>query len=156
VFLDREREVRAALDRRVVGDDHAFLTLDDADARDDARAGRVAVVDLPGGQGGELQEGAPRVDEPVDPLAGGELAARAMALECLLAAAARHLRRALAQLGDEALHPFAPRGELVRAPLGLRGEHGHRVSLTGSAEDQRWGSGSWSTSSAALTKLRRE
>ena len=38
VLLDREREVRAALDRRVVRDDHALAALDDADAGDDARA----------------------------------------------------------------------------------------------------------------------
>ena len=31
VLLDREREVRAALDGRVVRDDHALLALDDAD-----------------------------------------------------------------------------------------------------------------------------
>ena len=37
VLLDRQREVGAALHRRVVGDDHALAALDHPDARDDAR-----------------------------------------------------------------------------------------------------------------------
>src|SRR5580765_4996770 len=36
MLLHREREVGAALDRRVVGDDHALLALDDADPGDDS------------------------------------------------------------------------------------------------------------------------
>ena len=55
----------------------------------------------------------PRVDQPVDPLARGELAAGPVALDRLLAAALRDLRRPLAQLRDELLHPLAPRTERV-------------------------------------------
>ena len=77
--------------------------------------GACAVVDLPRGERAELEEGGARVDEPVDPLAREQLAARAVPLDRLLAAAARDLRRALAQLVDERLHPRAPPLELVRA-----------------------------------------
>ncbi len=56
VLLDRHGVVGAALDGRVVGDDHAAAALDHADAGDDARAGRGAVVELLGGQRRELQE----------------------------------------------------------------------------------------------------
>ena len=68
---------------------------------------------LPGGQRGELQERRVRVDEQVDALAGGELAARAVPLDRGFAAAARDLRRALAQLLDERGHSLAPAREEV-------------------------------------------
>ena len=81
VLLHREREVRAALHRRVVRDDHAGATLDDPDPRDDARRRRLAVVDVPGGERVQLEERRARVDEPVDPLPRGQLAAGAVPLE---------------------------------------------------------------------------
>ena len=65
---------------------------------------RLAVVDLPGGERVQLEERRARVDEPVDPLAREQLAARAVALDRLLAAAGRDLRGACAQLVDERLH----------------------------------------------------
>ena len=109
VLLHRHREVRAALDRRVVGDDHALAPLDDADSGHDPRAGRLAVVHLPRGERRQLEERRVRVAEPVDPLAGCELAAGAMPLERLLAAAAGDELGALAQLGRRA-RPFARAG----------------------------------------------
>ena len=108
VLLDREREVRAALDGRVVGDEHALPALDDADPRDDPGRRRLAVVEVPGGERASSRNAVPGSTQPVDPLAGGQLAARAVPLDRLLAAAARDLRRALAQLGDERLHPRPP------------------------------------------------
>ena len=92
VLLHGEREVGAALDGRVVRDDHALAALDDADAGDDARARRTAVVHLPRGERVQLEEGGAGVDEAVDPLPRRELAARAVPLRRLLAAAARDLR----------------------------------------------------------------
>ena len=88
VLLHRQREVRAALDRRVVRDDHALAALDDADARDDARARRLSVVHVPRGQCVQLEERGVGVDQPVDPLARGQLAALAVPRDCPLAAAA--------------------------------------------------------------------
>ena len=125
VLLHRERVVRAALDRRVVGDDHALPSLDDADPGHDPRRRRVAVVQLPGGERVQLEERGARVDEPVDPLARRELAAGAVSLDRLLAAAGGDERRALAQLGDERRHRRAAALErLVAHDLGR--EHGHR------------------------------
>ena len=130
VLLHRERVVGAALHRRVVRDDHALAPLDDADPGDDPGRRRVAVVELPRGERVQLEERRARVDEPVDPLARGELPARAVALDRLLAAAGRDERRALAQLGDEPLHRRAAALErLVAGDLGR--EHRHRrVSLS--------------------------
>ena len=126
VLLHGEREVRAALDGRVVRDDHALAALDDADARHDPGARRSAVVHLPRGERVQLEEGRAGIDEPVDPLSRRQLAARAVPLGRLLAAAARDLRRALAQLGDELLHPLAPARELLGVAVELRGQDGHR------------------------------
>ena len=80
----------------------------------------------PGGERVQLEEGRVGVDEPVDALPRRELPARAVPLERLLAAAARDLRRPLAQLRDEAGHPLAAAGEQVAFPLDLRRQHRHR------------------------------
>ena len=87
VLLDRHRVVRAALDRRVVGDDDAGRALDPADAGDDPGARRVVVVQAGRGERAQLEEGGARVDEPVDALADRELAALAMALDRAVVAA---------------------------------------------------------------------
>ena len=108
VLLHGERVVRAALDRRVVGDDDAVPPLDHADPGDDSGGRGVTVVELPGGERVQLEERRAGVDEAVDPLACGELAPRPVPLERLLAAAAGHERGALAQLGDEPFHACAP------------------------------------------------
>ena len=51
--------------------------------------GRLVAVEAPGGESSELEEGSPRVDQPVDPLAGEQLASLAMPCRGALAAAAR-------------------------------------------------------------------
>ena len=78
VLLDGHRVVGAALDRRVVGDDHAFGAADLADAGDHARARRIAVVHAVGGERAQLEERRARVEQPVDALADGQLAALPM------------------------------------------------------------------------------
>jgi hypothetical protein len=75
VLLDGEWKVRAALDCRVVGHDHALLALDDTNARHDSRGRGVAVIHLPSGERAQLEEGAPGIEEPVDSLARGQLPA---------------------------------------------------------------------------------
>ena len=64
---------RAALHRRVVRDDHALDALDHADAADDAGADRE--VAAPAGERHQLEEVRALVEEQLDPLARGELAA---------------------------------------------------------------------------------
>src|SRR5581483_5585328 len=108
VLLHRQREVGAALDGGVVGDEDAVTTLDDPDPGHDPGRRRLAVVEVPGGERVQLEEGGARVDEAVDALAGSQLPARAVALERLLAASARDELGALAQLGHELLHPRSP------------------------------------------------
>ncbi len=126
VLLDREREVRAALDRRVVRDDHALAALDHADARDDAGARRLPVVEIPRRQRVQLEECSVGIEQPVDPLARGQLAARAVALDRLLAAAAGDEGSALAELDDELLRARPAPLEVSRLAFDLRGQHRHR------------------------------
>ncbi len=143
VLLDRHREVGAALDRGVVGDDHALLALDDADPGDDSRAGRLTLVELPGCERAELEEGGAGVDEPVDPLARGHLPARPVALDGLLAASSPDLTGALAQLGDEGLHPVAALRERLGLAFDLRrqqrhdSEPSHAIGLRGGSAKRR-------------------
>ncbi len=111
VLLDRERVVRAALDRRVVRDDQALAALDDADAGDDPRRGRVAAVEVPGGERVQLEEGRAGVEQAVDALAREELPARAVLLDRLRAAALGDLRVPRAELLDERLHAAPVLGE---------------------------------------------
>ena len=80
VLLDGDRVVRAALHRRVVGHDHALATRDSADAGDHSRAGTLVVVHAVGGQRRQFQEGAAGVEQPVDAVAGQQLAAADVAL----------------------------------------------------------------------------
>ena len=97
---------------------------------DDAGARRAAVVEIPRGERVELEERGAGIDKPVDPLAHRELAARGVAFHRLLATAARDLRAALAELGDELLHLRTPPRELVGAAIDLGGENSHAGSLT--------------------------
>src|SRR4029453_16856228 len=59
VLLDSEREVRASLDGRVVGDDDALAALNDPDPGDEAGGGRLAVVEVPGRERAELEKRGP-------------------------------------------------------------------------------------------------
>ena len=91
VLLHGQRKVRPALDRRIVCDDDAVTALDHADTADDSGSRGLAVIELPGRERVQLEEGAARVDERIDPLARRQLAARTMAL---------HRRRTAAE-GDD-------------------------------------------------------
>ena len=75
VLLDGQRIVRAAFHGRVIGDDHAFETVDAADARDDSGAGHVVAVDLPGGLPTDFEEMRIFVEQPADAIARQQLAA---------------------------------------------------------------------------------
>ena len=118
VLLDGHRVVGAALDGRVVGDDHALAAADPADAGDDAGArhglaGGVRGAVHPGrGQRAELEERAARVEQPVHAVADEQLAAVGVLLPGRLAAAPASDGQPLAQLVDELLH-------LLRHPIRL-------------------------------------
>ena len=126
MLLHGQREVGAALHGGVVGDDDALLALDDADARDDPGRRGGAVVELPRGERVQFEQRRAGVEQPVDPLAGRQLPARAVPFDRLLTAPARDLHGALAQFRDERLHPLgAAREGLVALELG--GEQRHET-----------------------------
>ncbi len=56
MFLDRHREVGAAFDGGVVGDDEHFAIRDAPDAGDDARGGSLFVIEVVCGERGEFEE----------------------------------------------------------------------------------------------------
>ena len=89
VLLDRQRVVGAALDGRVVADDHHVAAVHESDAGDDAGAGRLAAVQALGGQRRDLEERAALVEQPVDAIARQQLAAGDVALAGRLGAAER-------------------------------------------------------------------
>lgn len=75
VLLDREGVVSTALDRGVVGNDHAAAARDGSDTSDDTSSGQVVGVDLVSGEGRELEEGRVRVEEGRDTaVSGGSIA----------------------------------------------------------------------------------
>ena len=107
VLLDCDREVRPALDRGVVGHDHAGRALDPGDPGDDPRARRLVVVHAAGGQWAELEEGGARVDQPVDPLTDRQLATSPVAGDRRVIAAgvsAGDANLSLSQVGDQGRH----------------------------------------------------
>ena len=118
VLLDRHRVVGAALDGRVVGDDDDARALDRADAGDDAGARGLVVVQAVRGERAQLEERRAGIEQAVDPLADGQLAALAVAGDRAVVAAG-------AALGD--LRPGAPAGRR-RAPPSRRGWRGSRRS----------------------------
>ena len=126
VLLHGQRVIRAALDGGVVGDDDAEGPFDPPDAGDDPRARGVAVVQAVGGERAQFEEGAARVEEPVDALADRHLAPLAMALDRPLVAAGAATgdrRLALAEIRHEGLHRRVVRPGL-RSGLGRVGSGG--------------------------------
>ena len=113
VLLDRHRVVGATLHGRVVAHDHALPPRDAPHAGDDRGAVDVALIHPVRRQLADLKEGRTRIEQPLHPLAGEQLAARNMPLAVLLRPAERGLGHAGAQ--------FLREGMVVReAGLGLR------------------------------------
>ena len=102
VLLDRDRVVRAALHRRVVGDDHAFAPGHPADAGDHARAGALVVVHAVGGQRREIsRNGLPGSSSPSTRSRGSSLPRLTWRSRDLRRAAERGGGQLRAQLRDE-------------------------------------------------------
>ena len=93
MLLDRQRIVGAALHRRVVADDHHLPARHAADAGDHARAGHFALVHVAGGELADLEERRARIEQPLDAVAGQQLAARDVALAVLFGPALAPPRR---------------------------------------------------------------
>src|SRR5256714_7656305 len=119
VLLYGERVVGAALDRRVVRDDHAHVPADTADSCDHAGAGRLVVVHAERRQRRELQERGARFEEALHALARQELPGFRVTLARALGPAQTRLCEALAKLGDESLHRLAVASGGIVARVGL-------------------------------------
>ena len=136
VLLDRDRVVRPALHRRVVGDDHALDALDPADAGHDPGPRRVAVVQAVGGVGTQLEEGAAGIDQAVDAVADGQLAALAVAVDRSLVAGRAVARQRIgsrSQVVDEGAHGVGVGAR--RGRIGIEGgaQNGHPPPIMAAA-----------------------
>ena len=104
VLLYRQRVIGAALHRGVVAHDHALAAGDAADARDHPRARHLAFIEVERRKLADLQKRGAGIKQPLDAIAGQELAASGMTLAALLVAAQRRLRHIGAQrLGQRAI-----------------------------------------------------
>ena len=73
MLLHRHRVVGAALDRRIVGDDHDLAAVDKADARHQPRAVDVALIHAEGGERADFQKRRAGIDQAGDPFARQQL-----------------------------------------------------------------------------------
>jgi len=74
VFLHRHGEVGAAFDGGIVRNDHHLPACDAPDAGNDARAGRFAMVHIPGGQLTNFEEGRAGIQQACYAVSRQELA----------------------------------------------------------------------------------
>ena len=132
VLLDRHREVGAALHRGGVGDDHHLPARHPADAADDPRPRRLAVIEVAGGQLADLQEGRTRIQQTLDPLTRQQLAARRMALAGAFVAAQRGLGDLRAQIRHQGpvVRGVAGEGFAGRVDNGVQLRHDRRLAFS--------------------------
>ena len=130
VLLHGEGEVAPALHGRVVRHDDARAARDRADAGHDARARRVAVVEAVGRERCELQKGAAGIDEPLDPLAGEQLAALLVALHGVPAAARPGPLELGLEVADQLPHPLAVSEVVIRGGVEMTRDAGHGPQIT--------------------------
>ncbi|HEY8078050.1 MAG TPA: hypothetical protein VIF62_28180, partial [Labilithrix sp.] len=101
------------------------MTGDDADAGDDARARRFALVHLPSGERRQLEERGLRVEQPGDALADRQLFTRDVLRHRVRAAAFHDGRRALAKLVEQTGEVLAIRRELRGRDVDAAVDDGH-------------------------------
>ena len=89
MLLDRQRIIGAALHRRVVADDHHLAARDAADARDQARAGDFAFVQVERRELADLEKRRAGIEQPLDAVARKQFAAADVALAMLVGPALR-------------------------------------------------------------------
>src|SRR5574337_1559527 len=80
MFLNRNRIIGPALDRRIVGDHHRLPAIDEPDPRDEAGAMHVALVHAKGGERADFEKRRTRINQAGHPFARQKLAAPDMAL----------------------------------------------------------------------------
>jgi hypothetical protein len=79
MFLHRHREIRAAFDGRIVGNDHRLAAGDTADAADNAGTRRLATIHAVGRKRADFQKRRGRIDQLPNAVAGQQLAAAGVA-----------------------------------------------------------------------------
>ena len=117
MLLDGHREIGAALDRRVIGDDDAFAAHDPPDARDDPGRRHLAVIHADGGELRKFEERRPPVEQGPHPLARQQFAAREVPAPRRLPATLADRRNLLPQILDEPPHRRRIRREALGAPV---------------------------------------
>ena len=103
VLLHGQRIVGAALDGGVVAHHHHVPAVDQADARDHSRAGRIAAIEPLRGERRQLDERAALVEKPTHPVAGEQLAAGDVTFTGRLGAAGCRLREPFTERACERL-----------------------------------------------------
>ena len=114
VLLDGHREIGAALDRRIIGDDDAFAAHDPPDTGDNPGRRHLAVIHAEGGELRQFEKGRTRVEQGPHPLARQQLAAPKMPPPRLGPATLADLFDVLPQILDERPH----RRRICREHLG--------------------------------------
>ena len=110
MLFHRDRVIGAALDRRVVGHDHAFPAAHPPHPGDDARGRGLIPIHAVRRQRRQLQQRRPRIQQVVDPVPGQQLAARGVPFPGASGPAAAGGGQPLPQLRHQ-------RGVLLRVPL---------------------------------------
>ena len=123
MFFHRHRIIGAALDGRVIADDHDFAPGDTADAGNHARTMHIAFIHAVRRQGPDFHEGRPRVQQTLDTLAWQQLAARQM----FLARAFRSAPCSLCGLGMELAQKRIHGGMIGVEALGSRIDRGNKL-----------------------------
>ncbi len=115
MLLHRHRKIGAALDGRVIGDDHAFLAMDLPDAGDDSGGDDVLAIEAVTGELRELEEGRAEVEQGAHAIARQELAACEMTLPRLGPTALLDALHLPLQIIDELPHRRGVALELLRS-----------------------------------------
>ena len=117
MLLHRDRIIGAALDRRVIGDDHAFRARNRADAGDDSRRGDIVVIHAKGGERREFEKRRAGVEQSAHPFMHRQLAPLDMTRHRRGAAALRGECDLFAKIGDQRAHARGVGLEFLRAGL---------------------------------------
>lgn len=125
MLFDRQRIVRTALHRRIVGDDHHLAPGDAPDAGDDTGGRNRLIIDLVRCQRPNFEKGGRRVEQAFNPFAHKQLAARCMALTRLQGTASARLRQPGAQIIEQHGIRFRISAEGCRARINKRFNRGH-------------------------------
>src|SRR3989344_2364976 len=125
VFFHRQRVVATAFYRGVVGHDHAFDTLDSADAGHYTCRRHFFAVHLMGGQLTDFEKRRADIQQTVNPFTWQQFAARGVTLLSLGAAAFVNAGEQGAQVVDLGEHRRTVGGELRRTGVDLGVQNGH-------------------------------